>query len=90
MKLFYIHEGNRIYTDLRNQTAPSGRPFRLISVVKVTTKPSKFDYDKKITYWHWILEYRYTDKSNLQEGFDIEIDYNDEKINFVKKYCNSK
>jgi hypothetical protein len=88
MKPFYIHEGNRIYTDLRNQTAPSGRDFRLVGITKVTTKPIK--WINKSEKWHWILEYRYTDKSNLQEGFDIEIDYNDEKISFVKKCCNSK
>jgi hypothetical protein len=84
MKLFYIVKGSKIYTDLRNQTAPSQRPFRLIGVVKVTTKPSKVDYDKKITYWHWVLEYRYTDKSNLQEGFNIEIDYFDNFFSFDK------
>ncbi len=82
MKLFYIIKENRIYTDLRNQTAPSGRPFRLISVVKETRKPSKFI--NKSEKWNWFLEYRYTDKLNLQEGFDIEIDYNDNFVTFVK------
>ena len=82
MKLFYIIKENRIYTDLRNQTEPSGRAFRLIGIVKKTRKPSKWiDKSKK---WHWVLEYRYTDKSNLQEGFDIEIDYNDNFVSFVK------
>jgi len=82
MKLLYIYEGNKIYTDLRNQTAPSGRPFRLISVVKETRKPPKWiDKSEK---WYWVLEYRYTDKSNLQEGFKIEIDYNDNFVSFVK------
>ena len=82
MKLFYILKEHRIYTDLRNQTAPSGRPFRLISVVKETAKPIKWiDKSEK---WHWIFEYRYTDKSNLQEGFNIEIDYNDNFCTFEK------
>ena len=79
-----LPKGKEIYTDLRLQVGDTGRHFRLIGVVKETRKPSKIDYDKKITYWHWILEYRYTDKSNLQEGFDIEIDYNDNFVSFVK------
>jgi hypothetical protein len=79
-----LPKGKEIYTDLRLQVGDTGRPFRLIGVVKVTTKPSKVDYDKKITYWHWVLEYRYTDKSNLQEGFNIEIDYFDNFFSFDK------
>ena len=82
MKDYYIHKGNRIYTDLRNQTEPSGRPFSLIGIVKIATLPSKWIY--KSEKWHWLLQYRYTDKHHLLEGFDIEIDYNDEKVNFIK------
>jgi hypothetical protein len=83
MKTFYNYKNSKIYTDLRNQTAPSQRTFRLISVVKNIEKASK--WIDKTEKWHWILEYRYTDKSNLQEGFNIEIDYNDNLLNFVKK-----
>jgi hypothetical protein len=82
MKLFYIYKGNRIYTDLRNQIAPSERPFKLIGISKETRKPSK-RIDKS-EHWHWILEYRYTDRPHLQEGFDIEIDYFDEFFSFEK------
>jgi hypothetical protein len=82
MKLFYIHKENRIYTDLRLQSAPSGRPFRLIGIAKETRKPSK-RIDKS-EHWHWILEYRYTDTTHLQEGFDIEIDYYDNFFSFEK------
>jgi hypothetical protein len=82
MKLFYIHKENRIYTDLRLQSAPSGRPFRLIGLTKETRKPSK-RIDKS-EHWHWILEYRYTDTTHLQEGFNIEIDYYDNFFSFDK------
>jgi hypothetical protein len=82
MKLFYIHKENRIYTDLRLQSAPSGRPFRLIGLTKETRKPSK-RIDKS-EHWHWILEYRYTDTTHLQEGFNIEIDYYDNFFSFEK------
>jgi hypothetical protein len=84
MKTFYIHKGNRIYTDLRIQTGPSVRNFRLVGISKITTKPSK--WINKSEKWHWMLQYRYLDKPHLQEGFDIEIDYNDEFVSFVKVF----
>ena len=83
MKDFYIvNKNQRIYTDLRNQVAPSGRPFRLVGIVKDVSKPSK--WINKMERWHWIFEYRYTDRASLLEGFNLEIDYFDEKIAFYK------
>jgi hypothetical protein len=75
-----LPKGKEIYTDLRIQTGETGRTFRLVSVVKNINKSSK--WIDKVERWHWILEYRYTE--NLQEGFNIEIDYNDNFCNFVK------
>lgn len=77
-----LPKGNEVYTDLRLQTAPSGREFRLIGIVKELRKPSK--WINKSEHWHWVLEYRYTDRTHLQEGFNIEIDYKDNFCNFEK------
>jgi hypothetical protein len=76
-----LPKGKEIYTDLRIQTGETGRTFRLVSVVKNTNLHSK--WINKSEHWHWILEYRYTDNSHLQEGFDIEIDYNDNFYSFT-------
>jgi len=77
-----LPNNKEIFTDLRLQTGSTGRPFRLIGVVKETRKPSKWiDKSEK---WHWFLEYRYTDKLNLQEGFNVEIDYNNNFVSFFK------
>jgi hypothetical protein len=75
-----LPNNKEIYTDLRLQVGATGRPFRLIGIQKETTKPSK--WIDKSEHWHWILEYRYTDRTDLQEGFDIEIDYYDNFLNF--------
>jgi hypothetical protein len=77
-----LPKGKEIYTDLRLQVGDTGRPFRLIGVVKETRKPSK--WIDKCEHWHWILEYRYTDTTHLRDGFDIEIDYYDNFFSFEK------
>ena len=77
-----LPKGKEIYTDLRLQVGDTGRPFRLIGLTKETRKPSK--WIDKCEHWHWILEYRYTDTTHLQEGFNIEIDYYDNFFSFEK------
>ncbi len=77
-----LPKGKEIYTDLRLQVGDTGRPFRLIGVVKETRKPSK--WVDKSEHWHWVLEYRYTDRPHLQEGFNIEIDYYDNFFSFER------
>lgn len=76
------YKNQKIYTDAREQTAPSGRKFYLSAVTKNTKEPEIFDKTKKAYLSKCIYNFKYLD--NKKEGFIIETDYNGKVISFTK------
>lgn len=72
MNQYFIFKGNRIYTDSREQIAPSGRAFRLSGVKKDLTKAPIF---KNKMYLHnYFITFRYI---GTDEFFGFYFDAND-------------
>jgi hypothetical protein len=75
MNQYFIFKGNRIYTDTREQIAPSGRAFRLSGVKIDATKAPIF---KNKMYLHnYSITYRYI---GTDEFFGFYFDANDKLI----------
>lgn len=80
MKDFILSNKTRIYLDTRIQTSEKGRQFQLRSTELVDGKIWSNGMYRKAS----ILKYRFLD--NMNEGFILNLDHNDNKtsINFFK------
>ena len=77
MDRILLRNNTEVFTDNRIQVGSIGRPFQCAGV----RKNEHFNgvWRNKTEYFYWIYTFRYVD--NRKEGFDIEIDYQN---NFVK------
>jgi hypothetical protein len=80
MKSYYITKQMTIYTDAREQTAPSGRKFRLSAVINKTDEPEIWVESKKEYCYKTLVKFIFLDGNGF---LCLHLDYHS-KLEMLK------